>query len=94
MLREDLIVTAELANITLSDADMGRFSDQVGKMLDFFAKMDEIDVSALEPTTHALLANNRVREDHPAPFNNRTNNSLVENAPDSEGDFVSIPNVL
>jgi aspartyl-tRNA(Asn)/glutamyl-tRNA(Gln) amidotransferase subunit C len=100
MLKEELEITASLAYLRLSETEMGRFSESVERMLGYFETMDRIDVAGLEPTIHALLAENKIRTDNPAPFNNNSNNNensnseLLNNVPESEGRLISIPNIL
>ena len=102
MLKDDLDVTAELAYLTIGDEERGRFEKSVQAMLDAFAAMDGIDVTDLEPTTHALLYKNRTRTDSPdcldsVPLNNNPNalnEDLLNNAPETAGRLISIPNVL
>ncbi|WP_028973363.1 Asp-tRNA(Asn)/Glu-tRNA(Gln) amidotransferase subunit GatC [Spirochaeta cellobiosiphila] len=93
MRKEDLEITAELAQLRLSDEDFDRLAGEVNTMLDYFAKMMEVDVEGLEPTTHALLKNNRVRDDIPQT-NQSLSDELIENAPEIEDRFIVIPNVL
>jgi aspartyl-tRNA(Asn)/glutamyl-tRNA(Gln) amidotransferase subunit C len=99
MLKEELEITASLAYLHLSETEMSRFSESVERMLGYFETMDRIDVDGLEPTIHALLAENKIRTDNPAPFNNFNNNEnsnseLLNNVPESEGRLISIPNIL
>jgi aspartyl-tRNA(Asn)/glutamyl-tRNA(Gln) amidotransferase subunit C len=49
-------------------------------------------VSGLEPTTHALLRENRLREDQERDMN--AADALLQNAPEREERFIVIPNVL
>ena len=89
---EELHVTAELAQLVLSDTETAALSEAVTQMVDYFARMQEIDVDDLPPTTHALLTRNRVRPD--AVCQSAVADALLERAPDLEDRFVVIPNVL
>ncbi len=89
---KELYVTASLAQLDLSDEEAETLSALVGQMVEYFSTMREIDVENLEPTTHALLKTNRVRED--AVVESAAADTLVGNAPESEGRFIVIPNVL
>ena len=88
---KELFDTADLALIDLSEEDAEKLEPAVSDMLEYFARMDELDVDHLEPTTHALLKHNRTREDVSSPQDAET---LLENAPELEDRFVAIPNVL
>lgn len=90
-------MTAHLARLQLSEEEATRFAAAVLQMLDYFSKMREMDVGGLEPTTHVLLRQNRVRQDEPAadrPGARIDPDRLLENAPQLEDRLITIPNVL
>ena len=100
-LAEEIETTAELALLELSDTDRTRFEDAVRTLLDHFAVMATIDVTDLPPTTHALVEGNRVREDSERGSGSTESRELtpspdevLEQAPDLEDRFITIPNVL
>ena len=88
----ELTETARMARLNLSEEERERLRAAVEQMLAYFSHMKEIDVAGLEPTTHALLRENRLRQDVSAdPFDSDT---LLGNAPEREERFIVIPNVL
>jgi aspartyl-tRNA(Asn)/glutamyl-tRNA(Gln) amidotransferase subunit C len=89
---DELVVTARMARLRLSQQEQERLGHAVEQMLAHFSHMRAIDVHDLAPTTHALLKENRLRED----MENHTElgDKLLENAPEREGRFIVIPNVL
>ena len=90
--RNELIVTAELAQLALEAREMEKLTAAVTQMLEYFSLMDSIDVSGLEPTTHALLKHNRLREDKVSGKD--ISDSILDSAPELEGRFIVIPNGL
>jgi len=93
MEKSDLTVTASLARLELDEAEAMKLGEEVSRMLSYFEKMNEVDVDGLEPTTHALQKENRLREDRRLP-NEAQPDELLECAPDLEDRFILIPNVL
>ena len=89
--REELHVTAQLARLELSRQEAERLEKAVFQMLEHFAKMKELDVTGLEPTTQ-LAQDNRLRED--AVEDSRYPEALLKNAPELEDRLIVIPNVL
>ncbi len=88
----ELAATARMARLTLSAEELGKLGAAVEQMLAHFSHMKEIDVEGLAPTTHALLRENRLRDDvetRAVPPEN-----LLENAPQREERFIVVPNVL
>ena len=89
---QELYTTAELAHIELKPDELQGLQQAVEQMVAFFAKMSEVDTSALEPTTHAFIKGNRVRSDIIVGSN--LADDILEQAPDLEDRFIVIPNVL
>ena len=89
---EELYATARMARLTLTPAEVERLRAAVEQVLAYFSHMREIDVDGLPPTTHALLSENRLRED--VPEGPVLPAALLENAPEREERFIVIPNVL
>lgn len=90
--KKELEITASLALLELSEEEYDRLGEGVSQMLEYFEKMMEVDVEGLEPTVHALLKNNRVRED--VVKESAIADDLLEGAPELEDRFIVIPNVL
>jgi aspartyl-tRNA(Asn)/glutamyl-tRNA(Gln) amidotransferase subunit C len=88
----ELTVTARMARLTLSRDEQEKLGAAVEQMLAHFSHMKEIDVQGLAPTTHALLRENRLRDDVESSFD--ATEKLLENAPEREERFIVIPNVL
>jgi aspartyl-tRNA(Asn)/glutamyl-tRNA(Gln) amidotransferase subunit C len=89
---EELAATARMARLTLTEIEVEKLRAAVERMLSYFSLMREIDVEGLAPTTHALLRENRLREDREDEGN--LSEGLIENAPEREERFIVIPNVL
>jgi aspartyl-tRNA(Asn)/glutamyl-tRNA(Gln) amidotransferase subunit C len=97
----ELAITARMARLTLSEEEKGKLGAAVEQMLAYFSHMKEIDVRDLVPTTHALLRENRLREDRESddsPLQGGSvphiTDTLLGNAPEREERFIVIPNVL
>ena len=85
-------MTARMARLKLTEEEVESLREAVGRMLAYFSQMMKIAVDELEPTTHALLRENRTREDRETPP--RDPDDLLQNAPEREDRFIVIPNVL
>lgn len=91
--RAELELTAELALLELDESQMSSFEKSVGELLDHIEAMKSFNVEGLEPTTHALQEENRLRRDA-AATDPALPDQILEQAPDIEDRFISIPNVL
>ncbi len=88
----ELETTAALAQIELREGDLARLGEAVSQMLAYFETMNALDTKGLEPTTHALVKDNRVRPD--TAVESTLADALIEQAPEREDRFIVIPNVL
>ncbi len=90
--KTDIEITVELAQMELSDAEMNRLGNEVQAMLEYFAQMNAVNVDGVEATTHSLQKAMRVRPDTIVP--STLSDMLLEQAPETEGRLISLPNVL
>jgi aspartyl-tRNA(Asn)/glutamyl-tRNA(Gln) amidotransferase subunit C len=89
---EELYTTARMARLSLKPHEVEKLRQAVEQMLGYFSHMRSLDVEALQPTTHALLKENRLREDRESA--GVDTDRLLDNAPQREDRFIVIPNVL
>ncbi|HAZ63451.1 MAG TPA: Asp-tRNA(Asn)/Glu-tRNA(Gln) amidotransferase GatCAB subunit C [Armatimonadetes bacterium] len=74
---------AWLARLTLTDADVAHFTDELGKVLAHMERLAEVDVEGIEPTAMAVQAEgNVVRADVPRPA--CAQETILANAADTE----------
>ncbi|THB63308.1 MAG: Asp-tRNA(Asn)/Glu-tRNA(Gln) amidotransferase GatCAB subunit C [Spirochaetaceae bacterium] len=89
---KELLQTAELAQVELTDADREKLRDAVTRMIDYFSTMADVDVAGLEPMTHVHVGGNRTRNDEVVMCDDT--DGLLENAGDLEDRYIAVPNVL
>ncbi len=90
--REDVLHVAKLARLKLSDAQIDQFTGQLAHVLEYIAKLNELDVSDVEPMAHALELSNVLREDVERPGLAVT--AALANAPQQAEPFFRVPKVL
>jgi aspartyl-tRNA(Asn)/glutamyl-tRNA(Gln) amidotransferase subunit C len=90
--REQVRHVAELAKLKLTDAEADLFQGQLSAILDYAARLDELDTDAIPPTAAVLPVQNVMRPDvQRASF---PRDVMLENAPDVEDGFVRVKAVL
>ena len=50
----DIDYVANLARIELSNEERSKFQSQLGQVLQYFEKLQKVDVDGVEPTAHAF----------------------------------------
>lgn len=89
---EDVEHIAELARLGLTNAEKGRFRQQLSTILEYAARLQEVDTSAIPPTAQVIEQRNVMREDVVEPSLPRE--EALANAPQVERGFFVVPTVL
>jgi aspartyl-tRNA(Asn)/glutamyl-tRNA(Gln) amidotransferase subunit C len=83
----DVKYVADLARITLISEEIDAFQSQLGHVLEHVARLDQVDVTRVEPTAHSFPIFNVFRLDQPAPGLSRE--LALANAPrQAQGLFI------
>lgn len=88
----DILKVAHLARLELSATEINSMTEQVGKILRYVAKLNELDTSGVEPTTHAIAVNNAFREDE--VISSLSQEQALRNGPRQNGEAFVVPKVL
>ncbi len=83
---------AHLARIQLSEEEMERLGSQLGDILGYVEKLNELDVEGIEPIAHAFPVSNVTRPDEVRPFEDVA--ALLRNAPVMDNDLFIVPKVV
>ena len=89
---DDVRHVAKLSRLALDESRLEKFSVQLGSILTYVAKINEVDVTGIEPMAHALPLHNVLREDVVEP--SLPLEKVLQNAPDSDGPFFKVPKVI
>lgn len=84
--------TAHLARIDLKPKDLEKLSQQLQEILGFIDKLKKVDVKDIAPTSHILPINSVLRDD--LPLESLSSDEALENAPQRQGNFFSVPKVI
>jgi aspartyl-tRNA(Asn)/glutamyl-tRNA(Gln) amidotransferase subunit C len=83
---------ARLARLELTPEEEHKLGDQLGGILDYFAKLRELDVSALEPMAHAVPLANVTRTDAVSP--SLPHADALRNAPARARGLFVVPKII
>lgn len=89
---EDVRHVARLSRLALDEDRMRKFAVQLETILGYVDKLGALDVSGVEPMSHALPIHNVLREDVIEP--SLPLEKVLQNAPDVEGPFFKVPKVI
>ncbi len=100
--RKDVQHIARLARIELSAAEKAKFEKELSAILDFVAKLNEVDTSGVEPLTGGTELMNVMRDDQVIGDRGQvigdrgrvTGEELVEAAPRKRNGYVEVKAVF
>ena len=89
--REQVLHVARLARLALSEEEVERFREQLSAILEAVGKVSELDLEAVEPTSHPLDLVNVLAEDEERP--SLALGEALANAPEPDRGFFAVPAV-
>ena len=72
----------------LSEAEIEQYAEQLSHILEYAARLQEVDTSSVPPTPYAHTLTNVMRED--VPDMGLDNAAALANAPDDEDGFFRV----
>jgi len=90
--REEVEHISELARLSFSEDELEVIANQLNDILGYIDKLNELDTTGIEPTTHAQELVNAFRMDEPEESLN-VDDSL-SNAPEREGGQFVVPRII
>jgi len=90
--RENVAYVASLAQLSLTPEVQDRLVKEMGDILQYMDKLNELDTAGIEPTMHALAMTNVFRDDAVGPSLDREH--ALMNAPKSDGEYFLVPKIL
>jgi len=90
--KEQVAHAADLARLDLSEETLAKMATQLGQVLDYIGKLNELDTSGVEPLSHPGGLSNVMRDDLPSP--SLPTNEALRNAPEQQDGFFRVPRVI
>ena len=88
----DISYVAHLARLQLTEAEAAQFSTQVKDILKYVEKLNELDVTNVEPTAHAVPMTNVLRKDEVQPSIDSAD--VLRNAPQQARELFIVPKIV
>lgn len=81
-----------LAKLELSETEKEQAKEDMGKMLDYIDKLNELDTSGVKPMSHVFPVHNVFRED--VVENGDGHDDTLANAPSAKDDGFKVPKTI
>lgn len=86
---ETIDYVAILAKLELSDAEREQAKKDMGRMLDYIDKLNELDTLSVEPMSHVFPVQNVFRDDEVT--NGDGSADTLKNAPEEKDSMFAVP---
>lgn len=90
--RKDVQHVALLSRLHLTEDDLIEQTCILNRILDYFAKLNELDTNGIPCTSHSLEVNNVFREDVVMP--SLSLEKALANAPEKEENCFKVPKII
>jgi aspartyl-tRNA(Asn)/glutamyl-tRNA(Gln) amidotransferase subunit C len=88
---KDVEHVAKLARLALTEEEKEKYAKQLGRIIESFNELKEVDTTNVAPFTHALPITNVMREDEIVqPPGSAV---LLKNAPAAENGYFRVPKI-
>ncbi|MGI6460538.1 MAG: Asp-tRNA(Asn)/Glu-tRNA(Gln) amidotransferase subunit GatC [Candidatus Hydrogenedentales bacterium] len=89
---EDVEEVARLAQLTLDDDATRRLAEEMGAILSYLDKLNDLNTDQVEPMLHVPDRVNVYREDEVQP--SLTREEAFQNAPQTDSEYFLVPKIL
>ena len=90
--KKEVEYIARLARLKLSEKEKEQFTHQLKRIIDYVAKLEELDTGKIEPTARVLPLKNVMRRDEVRPSIGRE--TVLKLAPKVEKGLIKVPRVI
>jgi aspartyl-tRNA(Asn)/glutamyl-tRNA(Gln) amidotransferase subunit C len=90
--QKEVAYTAKLSMLSFDAGEMEQLAEEMGSVLEYAVKINELDTEGVAPMTHVLDNVNAMRADEVKE--GLDIEKVLINAPDSEGRLIKVPKIL
>jgi len=92
--REEVEHVAYLARLSLTEEEKELFTEQLNRILEAFAQLQELPTDDVEPLSHIIPLKNVFAEDEEGDWRSLPVEEALANAPEEEDDYFVVPRII
>lgn len=92
--KEEILNIATLARIGLDEKDIEKYQRELSKILDYFNKLNELNVDNIEPIGHITGMQDVFRSDNQQDSDPAEKVNILKNAPETKEGYIKVKSVL
>lgn len=89
---EEIKKIALLSRLNIDDDQIEEVGKQLNDILAYMDLLNQVDITDVAPTAHAVSMRNVMRDDVPQP--SLSNEKALSNAPEPENGYFKVPKVI
>lgn len=90
--KQEVEHVANLARLNLSENELETMTGQLDNILSYVDKLEQLDTSDVQPTTHVFSVSNAFRDDE--VVESLPQDEAVKNGPQQNGEFFQVPRII
>lgn len=90
--KEQVKHVAHLARLEINEDEVEIFTEQLGEIIEMAEKLNELDTTNIEPTSHIFVQKNVMRDD--VPEKGLPLEEVLKNVPEHENGQIKVPAIL
>ena len=88
---EEVLKIGKLARLDIAPEELNALSDHFNNILDYFSKLEELDLTGVDPFSMEDTQSMPLREDEVKT--NGYREAILDQSPSREGDFIRVPRI-
>jgi len=88
--KEQILKLARLSRLSLSDDEILKYQKELGDILEYVKKLENVDVSGLEPTYQVTGLQNVMREDSVSEAQQASPEDLMSIVPKTQDGYIKV----
>ena len=93
--RKEVQHIAKLARLKLAPKEIDKFRKDLANVLDYFEKLEEVEVSSVKPTSHIFGAGNVMRENEVrSTKRSEVRKKIMGLAPETKNGYLKVKKIL
>ncbi len=89
---EEIKKVAQLAKLSFKEEELQAFFEDINSIVSHFAKLEELDLKNVSPTSHISWSNPPTNPDQPVEWPEYQ--KILERAPQVSGNYIIVPKIV
>ncbi|MGB6607403.1 MAG: Asp-tRNA(Asn)/Glu-tRNA(Gln) amidotransferase subunit GatC [Atribacterota bacterium] len=90
--KKEVEYVAKLAKLEFNEGEKDEFTSQLNSILDYFKKLNELDIERVEPTAYVISMPNLLNEDEVKP--SLSQNEVLSNSKYLKNGYFKVPKIM